>query len=129
MAFNPVISISAEISGSSIAFRILHQDESLREVSGDAPLFVSSQGLEIRCYEFPEIHDHAIYLRGSIRERDDIFFVSYPWKHEVNSFLEKVILSILEFVEHKFQSKFTIFVDGNKYNFVETWISHVFTTE
>lgn len=99
-------------AGNSLAGRILHMDESLR-IGNNEFSYKSSQGLNIKSFQYPEVNSNSIYLRGCWIEMDEMVFVGHPLGESVSNLRERVVLSLKEFLKNKFQCEIKVNVYWN----------------
>ena len=109
---NTWIEMQIMYSRKSVACRILSMDKRLRvgKISHD---FEASNGMHVRSWNYPELNDHALYLRGDREQDDDMYFVSYPFKHTVNELVTKMLRALLEYVHSVAGEDITLEVEGN----------------
>lgn len=122
------LELEARVSSDSVSFRYIFADESLRICDPEFK-YCCVNGMEIRSYEFPEIHEYAIYLIGKLKERDKIYFVSYPYKTDIYDFRNKILSALYEFISAKFNCKLAIFIEDSVFKFVETDITQCYSKE
>jgi len=126
-----LLKIEIKISGESVCYRILDMDESLRITdSVFTDIFISeSTGMSIRGYQFPEIKDFTIYLRGSMIERDESYFVAYPFRHSAEELSRKVALTLTEYIINTFGKNICVHIDGDIFTFINESYPQGYTQE
>lgn len=95
---NEIMSLFVAPSTSSLAFRILSMDERLR-VGKVGHSFEASTGYQVRSWNYPEITDNAVYIRGDQVIRDDDFVTGYPFTTTPSELMLLIVKSIKEYIE------------------------------
>ena len=118
----------------SLAFRILHMNESLR-IGNNEFSYKSSDGLEVKSFQYPEVNPTAIYLRGSSKELDDDICVTRLYNVNPSFLKERAIKALVEFLMEWFDCYITVethpgYQGETTYNFFEfAGFSQAFTKE
>ena len=101
----------------SIVMKFMQMDEKLR-VGELGHNFEASNGYKVRSWQFPEINDHAVYIPGSNKSMDWVYFVGYPHLMSVEALVEKTIVALKEYLESVFGEMFQFYYDGDTVKFI-----------
>lgn len=120
---NKYLSILLTETETSLIGRIVFMDESMRK-SDNGFSFKAGNGLMIKSFQYPEVNSNAIYLRGSIKERDDSHFIDIPFNETPGELKKRVVNALIEFLENLFNCKIIVRFDTSNpeaiiYNFCE----------